>query len=95
MESWKDVALRSDAFLLKKDIFIYRIQNKEYQIEVFEQQSGVCYAIGTPMNEDRMIIYGSAEVTNQTIAISQVIKKIDRDILNETIFSIGEDREDS
>ncbi|KYP79999.1 hypothetical protein [Ferroacidibacillus organovorans] len=95
MESWKTIELQNDAFLLKKEMFVYRIQNKEYQIEAFEQQSGVCYAIGTPTYEERMVIYGSSEVANQTLAISQVIKKINRDVLNETIFSIGEDREDS
>ncbi len=90
-DEWKGISLESQAELLQRNVYIYRIEGREYTIELFEKQSGECYAIGTPSDSDQIIVYGSAIVTEPKVALQQTIAKINRDHFQTEITQIGED----
>ncbi len=90
-DDWKSISLEPQAELLQRSMFTYRIEGNEYTIELFERQSGECYAIGMPSDRDQIIVYGSAMVTEPKIALQQTINKINRDHFQTEITQIGED----
>ena len=91
---WNGLKLPDDSELLRKEWFTYRIEDQWYDIELFEKSTGEYYAIGTPANKDKLIIYGSAAVSTAQDALHQTIQKINRDHFKEEILSIGEDVRD-
>ena len=88
---WKELKLQEGTELLHKEQFIYRIANAEYTIELFESHNGEYYAIGVPVHTDRLLIYGSSIVNDPRKALDQTIRKINRDVQQQDIQSIGED----
>jgi len=88
---WNEIKLQEGTELLRKEQFIYRIANEEYTIELFESHNGEYYAIGVPVHTDRLLIYGSSIVNDPRKALDQTIRKINRDVQQQDIQSIGED----
>lgn len=89
--SWIELELPEDAELMRKEWYTYRVGNQWFDIELFEKTTGQFYAIGTPSNKDKLIIYGSAVVAEAKDALRQAIQKINRDHFQTEIFSVGED----
>ena len=88
---WKELKLQEGTELLRMEQFIYRIANAEYTIELFESHNGEYYAIGEPAHTDKLMIYGSSIVNDPRKALDQTIRKINRDVQQQDIQSIGED----
>ena len=88
---WHALKLPDDSELMRKEWFTYRIDGEWYEIELFEKTTGEYYAIGTPANQDKLVIYGSAVVPSAQEALRQAIRKINRDHFKGEILSIGED----
>ena len=92
MEShWKGLKLQEGAELLRKEYFLYRVADEEYDIELFESHKGEYYAIGVPAHSDKLMIYGSSVVDDPVKAIQQTLRKINRDAERQAIHHIGED----
>ncbi len=89
--TWKTIKLREGAELLRKEQYLYRIADQEFTIELFETSKDEYYAIGVPVNTDKLMIYGSSIVNDPVKALNQTIRKIDRDAENLDILQIGED----
>ena len=91
VDNWKNVKLRAESELLRKENYVYRVEGVEYAIELFETIEGKFYAIGLPTDPTKLIIYGSSVVDGAKIALQQTIQKIDRDHFMMEIKHIGED----
>ncbi len=91
---WRALTLPENAELFRKELFTYRIEDAQFDIELFETLQGEYYAIGTNTDPSRLIVYGSTIVKNPQKALEQCIKKINRDQLHIDIFDIGEDASD-
>lgn len=90
-DDWKPIKLPGDAELLRKDWFSYRIGNDLYDIELFESQTGDFYAIGTPADKSKLIVYGSAIVKDSKTAVEQALRKINREYADEEEWIVGMD----
>lgn len=91
--TFQDLSFPPQAELWRKENYLYTIAGEQYDIELFASLDGRYYAIGTPANKSRLIIYGSQIVSDAVTAIEQALKKINRDSLQNPIEHIGEDRE--
>lgn len=85
------IQVPEDAELLRKEWYSYRIGHEWFDIELFENQTGQYYAIGTPADKSRIYVYGSSIVGDPTTALAQTVKKITRDQQQQDILRIGED----
>ena len=94
MGKWQDVRLPDEAELLRKELFSYRVDSEWFDIELFENQNGQYYAIGTPGDKTRLIVYGSAVTADPQKALEQALQKINRDHFQQDIIAVGEDRGD-
>ncbi|MCY0876687.1 MAG: hypothetical protein OWT28_10540 [Firmicutes bacterium] len=90
---FKDIKLPEGAELWRKENYAYTVAGQPFDIELFASQDDRYYAIGTPADKSRLIIYGSQIVNDELTALQQAIKKINRDALQTPIFEVGEDRE--
>jgi len=77
--TWQTVQLPENAELLRKELFDYSTETGRYQIELFETTTGTFYAIATPKDSDRLIVFGSPVVDDRFTALQTVIEKITRD----------------
>lgn len=89
---WTATRLKPGAELWRTERFSYRMQGREFAIELFTSSEGSHYAIGTPADVDVIIVYGSQVVGSAQLALEQAIKKIDRDLLDLAITEVGEDK---
>lgn len=89
--NWKAIKLKKEAELLRKEQYVYRITEEEYQVELFETAGGKYYAIGQPVYADKLTIYGSGVVDTPQQAIEQTLRKIDRDATHREVEQVGED----
>ena len=92
MGTWRDVRLPDGAELLRKELFSYRVDSEWFDIELFENRDGQYYAIGTPGDKTRLIVYGSAVTADPQRALEQALQKINRDHFQQEIMAVGEDR---
>lgn len=89
--TWEQIELPSGGELWRKELYHYRIRGNDYEIELFCSQDGAYYAIGTPADKERLVIYGSQVVGSPALALKQALKKINRDELTLPIDQVGED----
>lgn len=90
---WRTLPLSPETELLRKEWFSYRAGDAWFDIELFETSTGQFYAIGTPADKERVIVYGSRVVDSGRQALAQTIRKIDRDQFGHAINRVGEDNE--
>ena len=76
----EQVQVPNECNLRQKLLYEYITPNQIYDIELFLQQDGSCYAVGVP-REGRLIVYGSPEMTDATQAIQIVISKIHKEAI--------------
>lgn len=69
-------------FFRKKESFEYTTGYNVYDVELFTNQDGTCYAVGVPQS-GRLIVYGSPVMSKPNEAIQTVIDKIHREGLEE------------
>ena len=93
-DDWRTLPLADDAELLRKEWFTYRVGGEWFDIELFEGTTGQFYAIGTPADKGRAVVYGSRVVESARQALAQTIRKIDRDHFGHAIARVGEDNEE-
>lgn len=91
VSSWNKVKLPEGTELLRKESFQFRVLDEEFNIELFESLTGEYYAIGTQVDSDRLVIYGSAIVSDPVKALEQTMHKITREATQQEIQQIGED----
>ncbi|ASS76159.1 hypothetical protein CIG75_15245 [Tumebacillus algifaecis] len=78
-KEWTEAEIPEGGTLLRKETYEYQTEKGDFQIEVFENLKGEFYAIGTPQNGDKLIVYGSNLTTSRALALSVVLDKIERE----------------
>jgi hypothetical protein len=76
---WTESEVPEGGKLLRKELFEYHTEKGEYLIELFETMKGEFYAIGTPQESDKLIVYGSNITVSRALALSVVMDKIERE----------------
>ncbi|MBX5436025.1 MAG: hypothetical protein IRZ33_02270 [Alicyclobacillaceae bacterium] len=76
--SWKDVSLPEGCVLRRKQLFEYTTPDNLYDVELFENRDGTCYAIAVP-REGPLVVYGSNVVSGAAEALQIVFDKIRRE----------------
>lgn len=84
-QSFSKVTIPAGHQLRRKETFEYTTPQQVYDIELFTEQSGECYAIGVS-REGRLIVYGSPVLDNPQAAIQTVIQKIQKEGFESTTF---------
>ena len=75
---FQDVKTKESHFLRKKDLYEYTTPDNVYDIELFTNQDGTCYAIGIPREGEQLVVYGTNMLPNAQKALAALIQKIDR-----------------
>lgn len=75
---WKAVVVPEGNTLRRKTSFEYTTLDNTFDLELFENQDGTCYAIAVP-RLGPVVVYGSSIVTGTEHAIRLVIDKIERE----------------
>jgi hypothetical protein len=86
--------LPQGAKLAKKELFEYVTPDNIYDIELYTQLDGNCYAIGLPREGEKLIVYGSSVVPAPEVAIQNVIDKITRDLMFSQSGPVSDDEDD-
>lgn len=68
--------------LRHKQTFEYTTPYHTYDVELFTDTTGACYAVGVP-REGRLIVYGSPIMSDPAAAVQTVIDKIRREGLED------------
>jgi hypothetical protein len=76
---WRQVQIPENSELTRKEWFDYANEKGSFLIELFENMKGEFYAIGTPKDPDKLIVYGSPIMTDKVMALQTVIEKIERE----------------
>ncbi|MDQ0189003.1 hypothetical protein JI721_02020 [Alicyclobacillus cycloheptanicus] len=77
--NWQAVTLPEGCTLRRKETFEYVTAANIYDMELFQTQENMWYAIAIPREGERLIIYGSNEVQSAQMAIQIVVDKIARE----------------
>lgn len=77
-EAFQGVPLTEGSFLRKKELYEYTTPDNVYDVELYMNQDGTCYAIGIPREGERLIVYGTNVVPSADLALKQLLQKIER-----------------
>lgn len=77
-QPFQQVEVKEGTFLRKKEFYEYTTPDNVYDIELYINQNGTCYAIGIPRDGEKLIVYGTNEVKNAETALKQLFQKIER-----------------
>lgn len=77
-DAFQQVSVKPETILRKKEFYEFTTPDNVFDIELYQNQDGTCYAIGIPREGEKLIVYGTNVVSGTAQALTQLIHKIER-----------------
>lgn len=77
-DAFQQVSVQPETFLRKKEFYEYTTPDNVFDIELYQNQDGTCYAIGVPREGEKLIVYGTNIVNSTAQALQQLLRKIEK-----------------